>query len=54
MYVGVEHLNPSLEQVKALGGTVDMAAHEIPGIGWIAFIRDLDKNSLGLFSVNKD
>lgn len=46
--IGVEDLDAAVAGVEAAGGTVDERRAPIPGIGWLAVIRDTDGNTLSL------
>ena len=49
LVVGVEDLDATLERVAASGGEVLQGRMEIPGIGWSAYFRDPEGNTMGLF-----
>jgi predicted enzyme related to lactoylglutathione lyase len=49
VYVEVEAIEPFLEQVVELGGSVAVPKSPIPGMGWFAHIADFDGNVFGLF-----
>jgi predicted enzyme related to lactoylglutathione lyase len=54
VYVEVEQIEPYLDQVKKLGGTIAVGKTEIPTVGWFAHLKDPDGNLVGLFqSANK-
>lgn len=46
--VGVEDCDAMVAKALSLGGTVAMPKGPIPGMGWLAYIKDLDGNILGL------
>ncbi|HRA21534.1 MAG TPA: VOC family protein [Anaerolineae bacterium] len=46
--VGVEDCDASVAKAVALGGSVAMPKGPIPGMGWLAYIKDLDGNILGV------
>ncbi len=46
--VDVENLDETLRKVEANGGQVIMPRDEIPGVGWLAYIREPGGAVLGL------
>lgn len=46
--VAVEALDPTVERAIGLGGTVALPKMPVPGVGWLAYIKDPDGNILGL------
>ena len=48
--VQVESVDSILARNEELGGTVALAKMPIPGIGWLAYIKDLDGNILGIMN----
>lgn len=46
--VQVDSLDAAFTKALALGATVAMAKSPIPGIGWLAYIKDLDGNLVGM------
>ena len=46
--VGVESLDETLATSGELGGVVALPKMAVPGIGWLAYIKDPDGNTLGL------
>jgi predicted enzyme related to lactoylglutathione lyase len=49
IYIEVDEIEPYLEKVKTLGGSVDTPKTEIPTVGWHAHLVDPDGNIIGLF-----
>jgi predicted enzyme related to lactoylglutathione lyase len=49
MYLVVDSIDPVLEKVPGLGGSVTTARTEIPGQGWYAVINDSEDTEIGLF-----
>lgn len=49
MVIGVDDLDATLERVAALGARVLQGRMEIPGVGWSAYFRDPEGNTMGLF-----
>ena len=46
--VDVPDLDARVAKAMALGGTVAVPKMPVPGVGWLAYVRDLDGNILGL------
>ena len=46
--VGVDDLDATLETAARLGAQPAVPRMTVPGIGWLAYIRDPDENLLGL------
>jgi uncharacterized protein len=46
--VAVDDLDQILEKVVANGGRVDMPAETIPNVGRLAYVRDTERNMVGL------
>ncbi len=46
--IGVASVDESLEKVLAAGGTVAVPKMPIPGVGWLAYFKDLEGNIVGL------
>jgi predicted enzyme related to lactoylglutathione lyase len=47
--IGVDSLDAYLERAERAGATVVRSKEEIPNVGYAAYIRDLDGNTVGLF-----
>lgn len=48
--VQVESVDETLAKNAELGGSVALPKMPIPGIGWLAYIKDLDGNILGIMN----
>jgi predicted enzyme related to lactoylglutathione lyase len=48
----VESVDNTLARNKELGGTVVLPRMPIPGIGWLAYIKDTDGNILGIMNLD--
>ena len=48
-YVGVQDIHSSVEKARSLGGQVLEDIKEVPGLGWLSFIRDPTGAVLGLW-----
>lgn len=46
--LGVDDLDGILERAVAAGGTIAAPKMPIPGVGWLAYIKDTEGNILGL------
>jgi predicted enzyme related to lactoylglutathione lyase len=46
--VEVPSVDESLDRSSALGGSVAVAKMAIPGVGWLAYIKDPDGNIVGM------
>ena len=44
----VADLDPVVEKAVALGGQIALPKMPIPGIGWLAYIKDTEGNIMGL------
>lgn len=52
--VNLEDLDTAFAAALAHGGVEAMAKFAIPGIGWVAYVKDPDGNVLGLFQSDGD
>ena len=50
--VGVPALDASLAALPSAGGTMAVAKMAVPGIGWLAYVKDPDGNILGLIQTD--
>lgn len=48
-YVAVDDIRASTQKAKALGGQILEDVREVPGMGWLSFIRDPTGAVLGLW-----
>lgn len=46
--VDVADVEASLQKAVALGGTVALPKMPVPGVGWLAYVKDTDGNIVGL------
>jgi uncharacterized protein len=44
----IPNLDASLEKALATGGTMALPKMPIPGVGWLAYVKDTEGNILGL------
>jgi hypothetical protein len=49
----VHSLDTYIRAVENAGGTIVVARHAIPGIGWLAYARDTEGNIFGLTEADK-
>ena len=49
LVIGVEDLEATLAAVPGAGGEVLQGKEEIPGVGWSAYVRDTEGNTISLF-----
>jgi predicted enzyme related to lactoylglutathione lyase len=46
--INVKDINKSIETIQANGGTIVVPKMPIPGMGWLAYFKDLDGNIHGI------
>jgi len=46
--VDVDDLDATIARATMLGGSIALPRQAIPGVGWLAYIKDLDGSLLGL------
>lgn len=46
--VEVASVDQALEKAASLGGTVALAKMPIPGVGWLAYVKDTEGNIFGM------
>jgi len=54
LIAGVDDIDGALSRVQRAGGQVVQPKLPIPGIGWSAYIRDSEGNTIGLFQATPD
>ena len=52
--VDVEQLEQSLARALELGASMAMPKMAVPGVGWLAYVKDLDGNLLGLMQFDQN
>jgi predicted enzyme related to lactoylglutathione lyase len=50
--VDVEHIDESVSKALAAGGSMALPKMAVPGIGWLAYIKDPDGNILGMMQAD--
>jgi uncharacterized protein len=51
--VDVADLDASLAKAIGLGGVLALAKMPVPGVGWLAYVKDPEGNILGLMQMDK-
>ena len=46
--VGVASVDESLQKCTSLGGTIALPKMAVPGVGWLAYVKDPDGNIFGM------
>ena len=46
--IGVDDIDAYIGKVKAAGGTVALEKMQIPGVGWLAYMKDPEGNIFGM------
>ena len=46
--MGVEDVDAIVTKILALGGTIAVPKMAIPGVGWLAYCKDLDGHIFGV------
>lgn len=54
LVAGVENLDEAVTRVQRSGGEVLQGKQPIPGVGWSAYVRDPEGNTIGLFQPDAD
>ena len=52
IYAQVDDIPATLEKAKSLGGDVMVPETEVPGMGYFAWMTDIDGNIIGLWKPN--
>jgi uncharacterized protein len=50
--VDVVDLDATLAAIDAAGGTVALGKHAVPGVGWLAYVKDPDNNLFGVMQAD--
>jgi uncharacterized protein len=50
--VGVKSVDETLAKCQALGGHVALPKMPVPGVGWLAYVRDTEGNILGVHQLD--
>ncbi|MFN3651900.1 MAG: VOC family protein [Armatimonadota bacterium] len=51
--VDVENLDASVEKAVANGGEIALPKMPIPGIGWLAYVKDTESNIFGMMQMDR-
>ena len=46
--IGVDNLDASIEKVKSSGGSTALDKMQVPGVGWLAYMKDPEGNIFGM------
>lgn len=46
--ISVDNLDSYIEKVKQAGGTMALDKMDVPGVGWLAYCKDVEENIFGL------
>jgi predicted enzyme related to lactoylglutathione lyase len=46
--ISVDNLDSYLDKVKSAGGSVALDKMQIPNVGWLAYVKDLEGNIFGM------
>lgn len=46
--IGVQDIDATLQQALGAGATMQMPKDQIPGVGWLAYLKDTEGNIFGL------
>ena len=46
--ISVENLDSSIEKVKSSGGSMALDKVQVPGVGWLAYVKDPEGNIFGM------
>ena len=52
--IDVKNLDQTLMDVKANGGTIARPRMAVPGVGWMAYIKDTEGNTFGLMESDEN
>ncbi len=52
--IDVKNLDQTLADVKANGGTILRSRMAVPGVGWMAYIKDTEGNTFGLMESDEN
>ena len=52
--IDVKNLDQTLADVKANGGTIIRPRMAVPGVGWMAYIKDTEGNTFGLMESDEN
>ena len=52
--IQVENIDITLRKIVENGGTIDFPKHTIPKVGWLAYVKDPEKNVLCVMQFDAD
>jgi predicted enzyme related to lactoylglutathione lyase len=50
--IDVDNVDVYIEKVKSAGGTMALDKMAVPGVGWLAYMKDLEGNIFGMLQVD--
>jgi predicted enzyme related to lactoylglutathione lyase len=50
--IGVDNLDAYLEKAKTAGGTMALEKMGVPGVGWLAYMKDTEGNLFGMLQTD--
>jgi hypothetical protein len=53
MTVDVPDLDETLKEVEGSGGTLALPKQPVPGVGWLAYVKDTEGNLLGIMQADE-
>ena len=51
--IDVESVDDTVSKVEASGGTVTVPKQAVPGVGWLAYFRDTEGNTVGILEADE-
>jgi predicted enzyme related to lactoylglutathione lyase len=46
--ISVDNVDTYIDKVKSAGGTMALDKMDVPGVGWLAYCKDLEENIFGI------
>ena len=50
--IGIADLDASMAKAQTLGGTIALPKMPIPGMGWLAYLKDTEGNIFGMMQMD--
>jgi predicted enzyme related to lactoylglutathione lyase len=51
--IDIENIDDMMAKVKTAGGTEALAKMQVPGVGWLAYMKDPEGNIFGMLQADK-
>ena len=51
--VAIDDVDAYLSRAEASGGSIALPKMAVPGVGWLAYVKDIDGNILGLMQADR-